>query len=150
MAHVQSVQKCRLDLQYLLSSSAKNLADLKQLITTKMFGDHIKALHKEILDVDCITKKVSLYLVPSTNIWFTTSIPTTNNITTAHFRATLWPTHNTPWLPRTIKNYSRWLVPTIQNTPLKTAETTRTIENTKNSSSTVHKYPFITYSSGGA
>ena len=59
ICHVQAVQKRRSDLQYLLTASAKELGNENQPITTLMFGDKIKEHHKEIMEVDRITRSTT-------------------------------------------------------------------------------------------
>ena len=55
ICHVQVVQKRRLDLQYLLAPSAKELALEKQPITDFMFGDDMQQAHKDVLAKNKLT-----------------------------------------------------------------------------------------------
>ena len=59
ICHVQTVQKRRLDLQYLLAPSAKELALEKQEITEFMFGDNMQQAHKDILAKNKVTALTS-------------------------------------------------------------------------------------------
>ena len=46
----------RMDLQYLLAPSAKELANEKQPITDKMFGDNMQDSHKDLISASKVTK----------------------------------------------------------------------------------------------
>ena len=67
ICHAQSMQKCHLDLQYLLAASTKKLALEKQLITYMMFGDDMQQAHKDLLAKKKVTAVTSTPKEKKTN-----------------------------------------------------------------------------------
>ena len=59
VCHLQVVQKRRLDLQYLLAPSAKELALEKQPVTDFMFGDDMQQAHKDLIAKNKVTALTS-------------------------------------------------------------------------------------------
>ena len=72
--HIQTVQRRRLDLQYLLALLAKELALEKQEITDFMFGDDMQQAHKDLLAKNKVTALTSMPKKKKTSHGFSHSL----------------------------------------------------------------------------